>query len=92
MIYFSRGLAHHELKAYERAIADYGRALALDPADASATYNTACAFALLDDAGMACQWLAKAIELDTKYRSMAREDGDFDGIRGEVCFRALVGE
>jgi len=38
----------------------------------------------------ACEWLRKAIDLDEKYREMARDDEDFDALREHEGFRALL--
>ena len=46
----------------------------------------------MGDIDLACEWLEKAISLDEKSRATARDDVDFDGMRGEACFKALVGE
>ena len=91
-MYFIGGLAHAGIGEHGRAIEDYGRAIAVDPKYATAYYNTACAYGLMGKAGEACEWLEKAIGLDEKYRGMARTDEDFDGIREEEGFRALVGK
>jgi tetratricopeptide (TPR) repeat protein len=88
--YNNRGLAYSDLQDYERALEDYGRAIALNPEDATAYYNRSCAYALMSCAGEACEWLQKAIDLDEKYRPMAREDQDFDAIREHACFKALM--
>jgi tetratricopeptide (TPR) repeat protein len=90
--YCIRGLAYAELQDYARAIKDYERAIELNPEDAIAYYNTACAYTLMGEAGEACEWLAKAIGLDEKCLQMAREAPDFDGIREDGRFKALVGE
>jgi len=75
----------------ERAIESFQKVIALNPQDATACYNMACAHALTGDAGQACEWLQKAVELDEKYREMARHDADFHGIREDGRFKALVG-
>ncbi|MEW5960072.1 MAG: tetratricopeptide repeat protein, partial [Chloroflexota bacterium] len=44
--YFAAGLARQSLQQYQAALADYGRAVELNPDYAAAYYNTACAYAL----------------------------------------------
>jgi tetratricopeptide (TPR) repeat protein len=90
--YNNRGNAYARLQDYGRAIEDYGRAIELNPEDATAYYNLACAHALMGEVDDSCEWLEKAISLDAKYREMARGDEDFDGVRDNRRFRALVGE
>ena len=92
MAYNNRGVAYHALQDYARAIEDYGRAIELSPEYATAYYNTACAYALMGEAGEAYEWLEKAIGLDEKYRKLARDDKDFDGIREDERFKALVAD
>jgi tetratricopeptide (TPR) repeat protein len=84
------GAAYLKLQDYERAIAAFGRIIALNPQDGTAHYNTACAYALMGQVEEACAWLEKAIALDGEHRQMARDDADFDGIREDERFKALV--
>ena len=90
--YYNRGIAYAHMQDYAKAIADYGRAIDLDPEDAAAYLNTACAYSLMGNPEQACAWLERAIALDEAYREKARTDSDFDPIRDEPCFQALVGE
>jgi tetratricopeptide (TPR) repeat protein len=92
-VFFIGGLACDELEDYERAIADYGRAIELNPngeAAAAAYDSTSCGYALMGDDRKACEWLQAAIALDESCREKAREDGDFDSVRESVCFQALL--
>ena len=84
------GVAYARLQDYARAIEEYDRAIALNPEDATPYYNKACAYALMGNPKDACQWLDKAIEFDEKYREMAHTDDDFDPIRDDETFRALI--
>jgi tetratricopeptide (TPR) repeat protein len=86
------GLAYHNRQDYPRAIEEWGRILQVDTENESALYNTACAYALMGKGDEACQWLKKAMALDEGYRQMARDDSDFDGIREEKAFKALMAE
>jgi len=86
----NRGLAYADLEDYERAIADYDRAIELNPEDAGARFNKACAYALLKKVPQACDWLQKAITLDPQYRQLAQTDTDFDPIRDDPAFQALI--
>ena len=54
-------------------------------------YNKACCFALWDKVEEAVANLRRAIELNSdKFREMAKTDADFDGIRGDGRFQAVV--
>lgn len=75
--YYNRGLAYGHLGKHEKALADF---------------NMACAYARMGDAAQACDWLARAIELNAENAADARSDPDLDGIRDDARFRALVGD
>jgi len=62
----------------------------LNPEYAAAHYNKACAYALMKKPTESCDWLAKAITLDEKYRQMAQTDQDFDPIRNDQTFQSSV--
>jgi tetratricopeptide (TPR) repeat protein len=91
------GNAYYQLGQVERAIDFYAQALEIAreigdrQGESRHCYNLACAYALQEQSGEACRWLEKAIALDEKYCAMAREDEDFEAIRGAGCFRGLVG-
>jgi tetratricopeptide (TPR) repeat protein len=91
--YLSRGAAYAQLQD-ARAIEDLERAAELVelPYNAEVYYRMACLCPLMGKAGEAYEWLEKAIGLDEKYREMARGEEDFDGIREDERFKALVGE
>ena len=89
--YNNRGFARSDLGDLAAAIDDFDRAIALNPEDATAYFNKACALALMGQGEEACVWLERAIGLDREYREKAKKDSDFDGIREEAYFRALVG-
>jgi hypothetical protein len=53
-------------------------------------YNTACCESLAGETDDAVTHLARAIELWDGCRGLAREDSDFDPIRGDPAFARLV--
>ena len=53
-------------------------------------YNTACCESLAGRSGDAVEHLRRAIELWEGCRAMARDDSDFDPIRGETTFAELT--
>ncbi len=87
----NRGLLYVRIAAYPEAIEAYQRAMAIEPDWATPYYNAACAAALMEDPEHATIWLARAIGLREGYRAMALRDPDFNPIREETRFRALVG-
>ncbi len=88
---YSKGFALGNLGRYEEAIAAYDQALAIKPDKHEALYNKACCYALQSDADAAITWLQKAIDLSPdRYREMAKTDSDFDTIRSDSRFQALL--
>ena len=55
-------------------------------------YNKACCYGLQQKIELAIETLQQAIALDAECRAMAKTDSDFDGIRQDERFRALIGE
>jgi tetratricopeptide (TPR) repeat protein len=86
----NRGTALIKLGRHEEALADCNRSLALRPDDPGTLYNRACVFALQGKVAEAIDDLGRAIKGDAKYRERARTDPDFDGIRNDPRFKALV--
>ncbi|MGP1371495.1 MAG: TPR end-of-group domain-containing protein, partial [Almyronema sp.] len=79
-----------KLGRYEEAIAAYDQALTIKPNNANVTYNKACAYGLQEKVELAIKFLSQAIELDFKYREMAKTDSDFDAIRDDEQFQQLL--
>jgi tetratricopeptide (TPR) repeat protein len=89
--WYNRGYALRNLGRLEEAIASYDKALEIKPDDTSAFYNKACCYALHSQIDLAIQNLQRAIDLNPdKYREMAKTDSDFDSVRSDVRFQALI--
>ena len=88
----NRGNALFDLGRNEEAIASYEEAIAIKSDYYQAWYNKACCYALWSRVETAIENLERAIELNLKYREKAKTDADFDSIRQDERFRALVGE
>ncbi|MEH2197078.1 tetratricopeptide repeat protein [Nostoc sp.] len=87
----NRGIALNKLVRNEEAIASYDQALKLKPDYYEAWFNKACCYALQGNIEQALENLQQAINLNPdKYREMAKTDSDFDGIREEERFQALI--
>jgi tetratricopeptide (TPR) repeat protein len=86
----SKGTALSALGRYEEAIAAHDKAIELAPEDGSPVYNKACCYGLQGDAEGALEWLKAAIALDPENLELAKTDTDFDPIRHDERFRALV--
>jgi hypothetical protein len=53
-------------------------------------YNLACSDALSGHTAAAIDHLRRAVDASEKFRANAREDSDFDSIRDEPSFKALI--
>ncbi len=86
----NKGVALAYLGQKEAALDAFNAALILKPNFYGAIYSKACCYGLQGDAENAIDYLQKAIDLDPQYRAMAKTDTDFDPIRHDERFRALV--
>jgi tetratricopeptide (TPR) repeat protein len=91
----NRGVALVSLGRHQEALADYNRALELSSDNPRTLYNLACLFSQTQRYQEALDWLARAMIVDPKYRSMAAQDPDFAPALGHPQFgpqfRLLVG-
>jgi tetratricopeptide (TPR) repeat protein len=86
----NRGYALHKQGKLPDAIKSYDKALEIKSDSANAWYNRAYAYGDLGDVDKAIENLQTAINLDAKYREMAKTDADFDSIRNDTRFQALL--
>ncbi len=91
--WYNRGIALFNLGLIEEAIASYDQALKIKPDKHEAWYNKACCYALQGNLDQATENLQQAINLSPdEYREMAKTDSDFDSIRKDERFQALIQE
>lgn len=88
--YNGLGLTYYRQKNYHQALKLFSAAGEVDPNDATARYNEACALALLQRSDEAVASLAEALTLDPRLAKSARSDTDFAGIKTNGRFRELV--
>jgi tetratricopeptide (TPR) repeat protein len=80
----------YEAGSYAEA-ADRGRELIAEHPDyAGVLYNLACCESLAGRSADAIEHLGRAIELSERFREFAEGDSDFDPIRDEPGFKAIV--
>ncbi|GBO54838.1 hypothetical protein APA_2889 [Pseudanabaena sp. lw0831] len=90
-IWFNRGFSLHSLGRYEESILSYNKALEIAPNYHLTWYNKACIYSLQDQIELALENLQKAIQLDPeKCCEMSKTDSDFDNIRHDPRFQALI--
>ena len=89
----NRGVALWDLGQIEEAISSYDQTLKIKPDGTRIFYNKACCYALQGNVEQAIENLQQAINLSPdKYREMAKTDSDFDSIRDDERFQALIQE
>jgi tetratricopeptide (TPR) repeat protein len=86
----SYGFVLNKLGQYDKALEFHSKAIELEPKYASAYFNRACVYSLQKNIDRAITDLKKAIELDPKYLEQAKTDSDFDNIREDDRFKALI--
>lgn len=87
----NRGNVLAILGHYEEAIESFDKSLEYSPDDARAFYNKACCYAVWRKPEKVIENLQRSIHLNpNKYREMARTDSDFDSIRDDERFQALL--
>jgi mannose-6-phosphate isomerase-like protein (cupin superfamily) len=81
----------YEEGRYEEA-ADRGRELLeAHPHYGGVFYNVACCESLAGRSADALEHLRRSVELSDRFRVLAKDDTDFDSIRGEPAFKEIVG-
>ena len=87
----NRGIILARAGRYAEALADCEQAIQQKPDDESGYYAKACCYALQGKVEQALENLQKAIDIAAhRSRFAARHNPDFDGIRNDERFQALV--
>ncbi len=89
-IYLALGWCYKRTARLDLAIDALTQALRIDPASALLHYNLACYQSLAGDKGEALGHLADALRLDVHYRDLIPGEADFDPLRHDPDFQALV--
>jgi adenylate cyclase len=79
-----------ELGERERALDWARRAHAIDPEDSGVLYNIACVYALGGQPDEALKGLDQAIRNGFGHKEWLETDSDFDSVRGDPRFQALL--
>ncbi|MEG4048226.1 tetratricopeptide repeat protein [Microcoleus sp. Pol17_C1] len=87
----NRGIILARAGRYTEALADCEQAIKQNPKHESGYYGKACCYALQGEIGQAIDNLQKAIDIAPRFsRSEAKHNPDFDSIRDDERFRALM--
>jgi len=87
--YLSAG-ALMRLGQREEAIERARRASTIDPEDSALLYNVGCVYALAGSANEALDHLDKAIQNGFGQREWVENDSDWDAVRNEIRFQAVL--
>ncbi len=79
-----------QLDERDRAVDWARRAQAIDPEDSAVLYNVACVYALGGQADEAIRGLDQAITNGFGHKEWLETDSDYDSIRGDPRFQALL--
>ncbi|MFB2877976.1 TPR end-of-group domain-containing protein [Floridanema aerugineum] len=91
--WYNRGIDLAKLGRFYEAIDSFNKVLEIKPDNPHAFYNKACCYAAKHNVDLAVQSLEKAINLNPdEYRKKARAFADFDSIRNDARFQALMQE
>ncbi len=86
----NKGLALHYLERFNEAILCYDKILSQEPSSAIALYHKACTKSLQRDVNGTLALLEQAIMIDSQFSTKASDDKDFDAIRDDARFKALI--
>lgn len=74
----------------DRAIESLEEALSAEPNDALVHYNLACYWSLAKNKRQTLVYLSRAFDLEDEYRTLVADESDFDLLRDDPAFQALV--
>jgi tetratricopeptide (TPR) repeat protein len=89
-IWLGLGWCYKRVGRLDLAIESLEEALTVDPGEAILHYNLACYWSLANNVQLALDFLAQALELNPRFRDLVAGESDFDPIRHEPGFQALV--
>jgi Flp pilus assembly protein TadD len=89
-VWLALGWCHKRTGRIDLAVKTMERAVEAEPDNPLVHYNLACYLSLAGDKERALAHLSQAFALDPYYRSLVHEEPDFDPIRSDPDFQALV--
>jgi Flp pilus assembly protein TadD len=88
--WFNRGYALHQADHYIEAIEAFSNSIGLGYRQATAMYNVACGYALLNDKENALFWLERSLAVGFDRTDLLKTDSDLDPLRSDPRFREIV--
>jgi tetratricopeptide (TPR) repeat protein len=88
--WFNRGFEFHQSDRYVEAIEAFSQSIALNHRQATAMYNVACGFALLNDTENALFWLERSLAGGFDQTDLLRTDSDLDPLRSDPRFKEIL--
>ncbi len=89
-VWLALGWCYKRTGKLDRAIESLEEALSVNPQDALVHYNLACYWSLAQNKKQALSYLARAFDLHEDYRTLVAGESDFDPLRNDPAFQALV--
>lgn len=87
--YFNLGLIYKTINN-KRAVEEFKKALDIDPNYDKALYNLSRLYSLLKKKKKALENLEKVINLDSRYKKIAKDDKDFEELKNDKTFKKLI--
>jgi tetratricopeptide (TPR) repeat protein len=84
------GGAYFKMGQTDAALGAFRWAIRADPKFAESYYNLSCVLAAEQEKEKSLEYLRKAIKLNPEYREKAKSDNDFNSVRGDKDFEALL--
>jgi tetratricopeptide (TPR) repeat protein len=88
--WFNRGYQLHQSEKYMDAIEAFSHSIGLGYRQATALYNVACGFAMLDDKENGLFWLERALTAGFDRVDLLWSDSDLDPLRSDPRFKDIV--
>jgi tetratricopeptide (TPR) repeat protein len=89
-VWLALGWCYKRIGRIDLAIESLEEGLSERPNEAIVHYNLACYWSLAGNARQALLYLSQAFDLDPNYRDQVADEPDFDNVRSDPAFRALV--
>ena len=80
----------HQADHYIEAIEAFSHSIGLGYRQATAMYNVACGYALLNDKDNALFWLERSLAVGFDRTDLLKTDSDLDPLRSDARFKEII--